>query len=313
MAAAPRATPAGTGGLLAVHAHPDDETLATGGLLATFAAAGRPVTVVTCTRGERGEVIGAHLAHLEGDGPALAAHRTGELARALDALGVSDHVFLDDVAPGGGRFEDSGMAWVSPGLAGPAPDRSPGAFVDVPVEVAADALAAVLLDRRPDVVAGYEPGGGYGHPDHVHAHRVMQRGVELAAERGHRVPAVLWSALPDAALRAASRALAAAPWDGMAAPDPAGPLPSAAVPDEAVDVEVDVRPVVDRLLAALAAHASQVQAVRPTSEAGMVAGLALSNAVLQPVLARECYRAADGRPHGHVAWPAGVSAVAWPA
>ena len=58
------------GGLLAVHAHPDDETLATGALLATWALARRATTVVTCTRGERGEVIGQALAHLEGDGPA---------------------------------------------------------------------------------------------------------------------------------------------------------------------------------------------------------------------------------------------------
>ena len=80
-----------------MHAHPDDESLATGALLATWAAAGRPVTVVTCTRGERGEVIGARLAHLEGDGPALAEHRDHELGRALAALGVRDRGYLDTI------------------------------------------------------------------------------------------------------------------------------------------------------------------------------------------------------------------------
>ncbi|MEK8228364.1 hypothetical protein NKG05_23400 [Oerskovia sp. M15] len=77
---------------------------------------------MTCTRGEKGEVIGAELAHLEGDGPALAAHREGELAAALESLGVSDHVFLDQVvldAPerAGVAYRDSGMAWAAPGIA----------------------------------------------------------------------------------------------------------------------------------------------------------------------------------------------------
>src|SRR5690349_18876390 len=165
-----------TGGLLAVHAHPDDESLATGALLATWAASGRPVTLVTCTRGERGEVIGDALAHLEGDGPALAAHRETELAAALAALGVTDHVFLDSVGPGGAaRYEDSGMAWLGAGRAGSADDVPPGAFVAVPLDEAARRLAHVLRSRRPEVVVTYEPAGGYGHPDHVRAHDVTTR------------------------------------------------------------------------------------------------------------------------------------------
>ncbi|WP_255449014.1 PIG-L family deacetylase [Cellulomonas sp. JZ18] len=111
-----------TGGLVAVHAHPDDESLATGALLATWAAAGLPVAVVTATRGERGEVIGERWAHLEGDGPALAAHRVEELRAALAALGVRDHVFLDEVAGTDRRYEDSGMAWVAGARAGAAED-----------------------------------------------------------------------------------------------------------------------------------------------------------------------------------------------
>lgn len=298
-----------SGGLLAVHAHPDDETLSTGALLATWAAAGRTVTLVTCTRGERGEVIGDALAHLEGDGPALAAHRERELAAALAALGVTDHAYLDRLPGAPERVEDSGMAWLDVGLAGPAPDRSAAAFSDVPLDVAARAVADLVLDRRPDVVVGYEPGGGYGHPDHVQAHRVTERAVELAAEGGFVVPEVLWAALPEDGLRSAYRALAAAPWSGLAAPDPDGPVPSAAVPPREVAVRVDVAPVLDRVLAALAAHATQVQAVRRTDDAGMVAGLALSNAVLQPVLARESYRRSR-RSRADVAWPAGVATVA---
>lgn len=199
-----------SGGLLAVHAHPDDETLSTGGLLAAFAAAGRPVCVVTCTRGERGEVIALPgttsegRAGLEGDGPALAAYRETELAAALTSLGGGvglDHAFLDTLPPsgpqvsggtpaagvsGGVRYEDSGMTWVAPGVAGPAPDCPPTAFARVPLDESAGRLAALVRARRPAVVATYEPGGGYGHPDHVRAHQVTVRALELAADPAWR-------------------------------------------------------------------------------------------------------------------------------
>ncbi|WP_448631500.1 PIG-L family deacetylase [Cellulomonas soli] len=256
-----------SGGLLAVHAHPDDETLATGALLATWAAARRPVTVVTCTRGERGEVIGTELAHLEGDGRALAEHRSGELAAALLALGVDDQVFLDTV-PGpatdgttgpltGDRFEDSGMAWVGTGRAGASAELPPHAFVAAHAGDAARRLARVLRSRRPDVVVTYEPDGGYGHPDHVRAHEVTVRAVELAAAEGeggqppHVVPVVLWAAHDESALRSAYAALAGAAVADvltgdearLGRPDPEGPLPSVAVPGAWIDLTVDVAPV----------------------------------------------------------------------
>src|SRR6478735_5491101 len=210
-------TPTRTGGVLAVHAHPDDETLSTGGLLATWAAAGLPATVVTCTRGERGEVIGARWASLEGHGAALAAHRERELAAAVASLGATQ-LFLDalplpaDPAPGA-RYEDSGMAWVGTGRAGAAGDVPAGALVSVPLDVAAARLAGLLRARRPDLVVTYEPGGGYGHPDHVRAHAITMRAVELAAGAGEDrwAPAVAWAVAPAAALRAGYAALAADP------------------------------------------------------------------------------------------------------
>jgi N-acetyl-1-D-myo-inositol-2-amino-2-deoxy-alpha-D-glucopyranoside deacetylase len=287
-------TPAGAVGsvvpaLLAVHAHPDDETLATGALLATWAAAGLPVTLVTCTRGERGEVIGDRLARLEGDGPALADHRSSELAAALAALGVEDHVFLDELAWDGsdrGRYEDSGMEWLSVGRAGASSAVPPAAFVAVPLDEAAGRLAALLRDRRPDVVVTYEPGGGYGHPDHVRAHDVTMRAVELSG----LTPVVMWAAAGSRALRAGLRALDAL--DGLALPDADGPLPSVAVPDEEIDLTVDVEPVLDRVLAAMRAHATQVQSVDRLASPDALAQYALSNAVLAPVLATEGYRLA---------------------
>jgi len=307
--------PRAGGGLLAVHAHPDDETLTTGALLATWAAAGLPVTVVTCTRGERGEAIGEQLEHLVGDGPALAARRTRELAGALAALGVGDHVWLDEIAPAAtARYEDSGMAWLAPGVATGVTGRPPGAFVEVDLEVAAGRVARLLRDRRPEVVVGYEPGGGYGHPDHVKAHRVMTRAVELAAQdadddAGWRVPVVLWSVLEAEALRdgyaACARVLAGsrARAGVLGTPDPDGGLPSAAVGSELVDVRVAVAPVRASLVAALTAHASQVTGVQPGVD-GVELCYALSNGVLLPVLAEETYRIV--RQLSPVRWPGGL-------
>ncbi|GAA3207747.1 PIG-L family deacetylase [Oerskovia jenensis] len=332
------------GGLLAVHAHPDDETLATGALLATWAAAGEPVTVVTCTRGEQGEVIGAELAHLEGDGPALAAHREGELAAALASLGVRDHVFLDQVptsAPEGAAghgttvaYRDSGMAWAAPGIARAAAqaDLPAGALVAAPLDEAADRLARVLRERRPRVVVTYEPSGGYGHPDHVRAHEITVRAIELAAraEQGlgsddvapldPRVPEGgvegeprLWeSVVPAGTARAARRELAAlegvqallAEHPELTLPDPQEELPPVAKDGLDEVVVVEVVPVLDAVTGALRAHATQVQHVGtvPTgagrgvgsseTPGGVLGWYALSNDVLAALPSREFYTVA---------------------
>lgn len=259
--------------LVAVHAHPDDETLSTGGLLATWARSA-PVEVVTCTRGERGEVIGAALAHLEGDGPALAAHREAELARAVTALGVERHAFLDELAADDVRLEDSGMVWVADGVAGPAPDAPPGAFARADVDDVAAVLAAHLAAARPAVVVTYGPDGGYGHPDHVRAHQVTMRAVARLAELGP-VPIVLWSR-PRVA---------------------AGP-----------HVAVPLGPVVGEVAQAMRAHATQVQDVVVGPE---VIDFALSNAVPQRLGPVELYEPAPGTATPF-AWPAGVVATGWP-
>jgi N-acetyl-1-D-myo-inositol-2-amino-2-deoxy-alpha-D-glucopyranoside deacetylase len=324
-----------TGGLLAVHAHPDDETLATGGLLAAWAADGRPVTLVTCTRGEQGEVIPPELGHLEGDGPALAAHREGELAAASARLGVGDALFLDTVTlPGRGAvvYRDSGMAWAGAGRAARRADLPPDAFVAAPVDDAATRLARVLRDRRPEVVVTYEPGGGYGHPDHVHAHAVTMRAVHLAASGQvpgledlpvHAVPVVLWASVADDELRGAYAALAALPAaeqaraerPALTLPEPGGPLPSVAVPAAEVDLVVDVRAVLFRVIAAMGEHRTQVQCaalgtpVPLDRDAALVGCYALSNHVLAPLLDRESYRYAPGSGATDVAWPAVVTPV----
>lgn len=260
--------------LLAVHAHPDDETLFTGALLATVALLGE-VRLVTCTRGERGEVIGAGLAHLEGDGPALAAHREGELAAALEALGVREHLFLDALLDR--RVEDSGMRWVADGVAGPAEDVGERAFVRAPLEPLAAALAAELDRWRPDVVVTYGPDGGYGHPDHVRAHELTMRAVALAAVE----PLVLWAV---AAPRREQVCAAGGP-----------------------RLEVPLGPVVEALAAAMRAHETQVQDV--VVGPGTV-DFALSNGVPQRLGPVEVHE--PGGPVRPFTWPALLGAREWP-
>ncbi|GEL95711.1 PIG-L family deacetylase [Cellulomonas composti] len=294
-------TSSATGGLLAVHAHPDDETLATGALLATWAAAGLPVTLVTCTRGECGEVLGEHGARLQGDGPALAAHREAELAAASRALGVVDHAFLDTLpdetgSPAPHRYEDSGMAWDTTGRVAVAGHSRSGAFTRVEPDEAAGRLAALVVDRRPALVVTYEPHGGYGHPDHVRAHEVTVRALELAAERGVR-PAFVWAAQSRAAATAARRALVRLATTDLFAPVDDGGFASVVVDDHEVDLEVDVSPVRERVLAALRAHATQVQGVLGLDDEPTLQGrYALSLGMLEPLLPQEQYRYAPGSP-----------------
>jgi N-acetyl-1-D-myo-inositol-2-amino-2-deoxy-alpha-D-glucopyranoside deacetylase len=161
--------------LLLVHAHPDDETIWTGGTIAKYAAEGVAVTLVTCTLGEEGEVIPPELAHLAGD--ALGRHRIGELTAACAELGIREQLFLG----GAGRWRDSGM------MGTPQNDR-PDCFWRADVEQATAALVEVLRRVRPDVVITYDENGGYGHPDHIQAHRVT---VAAVAE----VPSALWFAV----------------------------------------------------------------------------------------------------------------------
>ncbi|MGO1315457.1 MAG: PIG-L family deacetylase [Cellulomonadaceae bacterium] len=327
----PHRSAAGSGPrLLAVHAHPDDETLATGALLDTWAAAGLPTAVVTCTRGERGEVIGARLAALEGDGPALAAHREVELAGALGALGVREHCFLDrlpggvlDRLPGGAvrppdesgaRYEDSGMAWIAGGTAGVAGDVPARAFVRVPLDDAARRLAGLLEVWAPDVVVTYDPDGGYGHPDHVRAHEVTMRALELSAAPA---PVVLWRSATTAAVRAERRALTAADWiapeaTGLERPDADGALPPVADDARPVVLGVDVLAVRDQVLGAMCAHATQIQHVQAAPAGAALAGCyALSNDVLAPITAWETYAGApSGAAASAVAWPDGIRGVA---
>lgn len=315
------------GGLLAVHAHPDDETLSTGGLLATWAAAGLPVTLVTCTRGEQGEVIGPDPDRLEGSGDRFGAHRERELAGALRELDVSDHYFLDQIDGALGanepspRYRDSGMSWVGEGAAGTSaaaalPSEVPeGAFYFADLDRAAQSLARLISARRPRYVVTYEPGGGYGHPDHIRAYQLASRAVELISDDLGYVPQLLSSVIPSGVMRFGREVLgqreqflrdlarddvAGRGGNGgveVVIPRPSDPLAAVSSHDPEITYVVEVCDVAGKVLRALEAHATQVQWVAdwrdmPASHekaAGVevLGAAALSNGVFFPVFSRE--------------------------
>jgi N-acetyl-1-D-myo-inositol-2-amino-2-deoxy-alpha-D-glucopyranoside deacetylase len=265
---------------LFVHAHPDDETLATGGTIAHYAAEpDTEVTLVTCTLGEEGEVIGPDLQLLvAAEADQLGGYRMAERAAACAALGVADHRYLG----GAGRWRDSGMALAGYGVRAtarlelhPRAFSAPGAF-----NAEVEALVAVLQEVRPQVVVSYAEDGGYGHPDHVRAHEITKAAVAVMSG----VPArLLYAVVGRVTLDAGLADLRATPFR-MPVPDE---LPS--VPDAAVTTRLDVRSGHARRIAAMRAHATQV-VVAPDERS-----FALSNGVAQPVLPVEEYIAVDVR------------------
>jgi N-acetyl-1-D-myo-inositol-2-amino-2-deoxy-alpha-D-glucopyranoside deacetylase len=232
--------------LLCVHPHPDDESIACGGVLARAAAEGVRTVVVTCTAGEEGE----NLAGIDlGDLP-LVEHRRRELAAAIGLLGVAAHHQLG--------YRDSGMV-------GTAANDHPDCFHRADVEEAARRLAAIVRAERPDAVVSDDANGTYGHPDHIKAYHVTVRAVALAADPGADVPGVPFvvprryvHAFSRGRLEAAHAALLAAglpsPFGEDAEPEPFG------VDDALITTRVDVSAHVATKLAAMRAHASQIGA-----------------------------------------------------
>jgi N-acetyl-1-D-myo-inositol-2-amino-2-deoxy-alpha-D-glucopyranoside deacetylase len=169
--------------VLFVHAHPDDESIDTGGTLATLVDRGAVVTLLTCTRGERGEVIADDLQYALQSQDTLASVRELELRRAAGVLGVTDHRFLGDAnARWGGRaprrYIDSGMRWGKSGAEATS-EYDPASLTAADFgDVAAD-IAAVILNVQPHAVVSYDATGGYGHPDHIRAQQAAQRAAEV--------------------------------------------------------------------------------------------------------------------------------------
>lgn len=221
--------------LMAVHAHPDDEVLSTGGVLASAAAEGIRTVLVTCTNGEQGDgPDGVKPGEPGHDEAAVRELRLQELAESVALLGISDVELLG--------YSDSGMVgWEANG-------RS-DAFANIPVDTAADRLVELMERYRPDVVVTYDENGNYGHPDHIQAHRITVAAIEkcgIPAKFYHT--AISRSAMAElfAYLRETGSDLG-----DFVPPDDFG------TPDELITTVVEVSAQVDRKRKALEAHASQ--------------------------------------------------------
>jgi N-acetyl-1-D-myo-inositol-2-amino-2-deoxy-alpha-D-glucopyranoside deacetylase len=279
--------------LLLVHAHPDDESIGTGVTMARYVAEGAGVTLVTCTGGERGEVLVPALEHLAHDRDGgLAEHRRGELEDAMKALGVTDHRFLG----GFGRYSDSGMEWHEDGYAVAGDDRPHNAFWDADLAEAATLLVEIIREVRPQVLLTYDQFGNYGHPDHIQAHRVATYATDLAAVPTFRkdlgepweIAKIYWLSMSESRWRRSLRAIRDAgdttTFEGL---DPDGPLPMA-TPDSDLAAEIDGSAYAEQKVAALHAHRTQIEVDGPF--------FALSNHVGNEVLGIESYRIAKGTP-----------------
>lgn len=268
--------------LLLVHAHPDDETITTGGTIARYVAEGADVTVLTCTLGEEGEVIGDTWSGLvAAQANQLGGYRIAELTAALAELGVRAPRFLS----GAGRYRDSGMA-------GTPSSENPRAFVRADVDEAVEAVVALVRELRPHVVITYDPVGGYGHPDHIQAHAVTTEAVRAAATTAYpdagepwTTPKFYWTVTERSWLGRAITAIEDVP-SSWRLPE-TDELPS--VEDHLVTTAVDVGSVFEAKVSALRAHATQVTVAASGTE------FALSNDVIQPIPTVEHYVLAAGR------------------
>ena len=170
--------------ILLVHAHPDDETINNGATMALYASLGADVTLVTCTRGEEGEVLVPGLSHLASSHQdLLGAHREIELANAMKALGITDYRFL-------GHYRDSGMM-------GTDQNNRPDVFWQADLDSAARELVNIIEEVKPHVLITYDEIGGYGHPDHIQAHRVAMRASELAT---WQIQKIYWNTMPKSVI-----------------------------------------------------------------------------------------------------------------
>jgi N-acetyl-1-D-myo-inositol-2-amino-2-deoxy-alpha-D-glucopyranoside deacetylase len=270
--------------LLLVHAHPDDESIAQGVTMAKYVAEGAHVALVTCTRGEEGEVLVPELENLAADkDDKLGDQREIELVNAMKDLGVTDYRYLG----GPGRYRDSGMMGLDT-------NNREDCFWQADLREAADLLVTMIREIRPQVLVTYDEKGVYGHPDHIQAHRVATYASQLAAVPSYKldlgepwdIAKIYWSAMKESRMREGLRRMrdTGTPFFDI---DPEGELPFA-TPDEFVSTEIDGLAYVDQKLAAMRAHATQIAVDGPF--------FALSNNVGNEAWGVESFRIAKGTP-----------------
>jgi LmbE family N-acetylglucosaminyl deacetylase len=236
---------------LAVHAHPDDEASSTGGLYRLLANEGVRTVLVTCTNGECGDgPDGAKPDADHHDGDEVAATRAIELDNAVEVLGISRLVRLG--------YRDSGMkGWPQ--------NSDPESFWATPVSVAAEKLADVLREERPQVIMTYNEYGFYGHPDHIQAHLITLAAIKLLDYE----PTLYYNAIPDSVMvrfrerweqEDRERKAADAAKGIVREPDPPNEQEEIPMgtPDADISAAIDISDVTDAKFDALAAHQSQI-------------------------------------------------------
>ena len=268
------------GGLLLVHAHPDDEAMTTGGLIAMAVDAGRRVDLVTCTDGAEGEIHDPSL-DIEEARPRLAQIRRAELDCSLDALG-------------GGKINLHLLGYRDSGMMGTDANAHPEAFWQSDLDEATERLVRIVREARPAVVVSYDENGGYGHPDHINAHRIAFAAFDAAADAGrypdagppHEVAKLYQTAFPRerwfGLMMAMKERGISLPWDfdetvETYAADQLNPSNAEAVrqageqleagegagdfgtPEAAITTRIDVSAVADRKRACMACHRTQAQ------------------------------------------------------
>jgi N-acetyl-1-D-myo-inositol-2-amino-2-deoxy-alpha-D-glucopyranoside deacetylase len=230
--------------ILLVHAHPDDETINNGATMAKYAAGGAGVTLITCTRGEEGEVLVPGLAHLaSGDQDQLGTHREGELSLAMKELGITDFRFLGAPLI---KFRDSGMM-------GTEPNNNPDVFWQANIETASQYLVEIIEEVKPHIMITYDEFGGYGHPDHIQAHRIAMRASEVA---NWQIQKIYWNTMPKSVLAQGIAKMKEIGSDFFGA-ETVDDLPFAK-DDSLVTTLVDGSKFVDSKLAAMKAHETQI-------------------------------------------------------
>lgn len=225
--------------LLLVHAHPDDESILTGGVIARAHLDGHRVVLVTATRGEQGEIqrIDGLPADESASRERLAQLRTQELLAACEILGVDRFELLD--------YRDSGMNHVT--------EHDPRSLHAAPLADVAGRIAEVMREELPDVVVTYSADGTYEHPDHRKAHSATIAALDGLASEGWQPSKVYLHAVPRSFVNTVLDAARAA---GIELPE--GLAQISGIPDEEITTMVDVYDVLDRKLAACVAHRSQM-------------------------------------------------------
>lgn len=269
--------------LLLVHAHPDDESITCGATMAKYVSEKAQVTLVTCTLGEEGEVLVPSLAHLAADkDDKLGDHRITELKDAMNELKVTDWRLLG----GPGKYRDSGM------IGTPANERLDN-FWHADLLQAAKDLVAIIREVKPQVLITYDDFGGYGHPDHIQAHRVAMYAVTLAAAKTFEltlgepweVQKIYWTAFPKSVVKAGIEELRARGDDSDFATQDPDSLPFAC-DDSLITSVINAGDFATAKFNALKAHITQIN-----TEDGF---FALSNNFGSQVMGSEYYRIAKG-------------------